>query len=377
MKLVQTQQDLVATTEEIRHIPWIALDTEADSMYHYVEKLCLVQISTDKEDYVIDPLVPLDLTEFIKVIEAKKILLQGADSDIRLLKRFHSFSPKNVFDTVIAAQILGYPKMGLQDLAARHCGVHLSKAEQKADWSKRPLEDSMIEYAANDTHYMKPIHDAMEKELIEAGRLSWHTECCQKLLTYLENRKETEKNTPEWQVKGSKNLSAAALTYLRDFWAWRDALAQCKDKPPYKILNTDYLLEMSEWAALNPGKDIIEWAKAPRHIRNEFRETMNTIIKKASLLPPTPYAYPPKIKNRTVWTEKDSKVLDGLKVFRETKSKELGIITSVLSTNAVLEELVMKKPKSIDDMKKLEGVMHWQAEVFGEEVLKILQGPTA
>jgi ribonuclease D len=377
LKLVQTQQDLASTTEEIRSIPWIALDTEADSMYHYIEKLCLVQISTDMEDYVIDPLVPLDLTEFIKVIESKKILLQGADSDIRLLKRFHAFSPKNVFDTVIAAQILGYPKMGLQDLAARHCGVHLSKAEQKADWSKRPLENSMIEYAANDTHYMKHIHDAMEKELIEAGRLSWHTECCQKLLTYLENRKEAEKNTPEWQVKGSKNLSAAALTYLRDFWAWRDGLAQSKDKPPYKILNTDYLLEMSEWAALNPGKDIIEWTKAPRHIRNEFRDTMNAIIKKAATLPPTPYVYPPKIKNRTVWTEKDSKVLDGLKVFRETKSKELGIMTSVLSTNAVLEELVVKKPKSIDDMKNLDGVMHWQAEVFGEEVLKILQGPTA
>lgn len=377
MKLVQTPEDLATTISEIRSIPWIALDTEADSMHHYIEKLCLVQLSTDKEDYVIDPLVPLDLSGLLKLIETKKILLQGADSDIRLLKRFYQFSPTNVFDTVIAAQILGYPKMGLQDLAARHCGIHLDKAEQKADWSLRPLEDSMIEYAANDTHYMKTIHDAMEKELIEMGRLSWHKECCQKLITYLENRKEEEKTTPDWQVRGSKNLNAAALTYLREVWTWRDNLARSKDKPPYKILNTDYLLEMSEWAAQNPGKDIIEWPKCPRHLRNEYRDTMNGLLHRASTLPPTPYQYPPKIKNRVVWTERDSKILADLKVFREAKAKELGIMTSVLSTNAVLEELIIKKPKSIEDMKKIDIVMNWQAEVFGEEVLKILKGPSA
>ena len=189
MKFIDTPALLLECVSKISSSAWAAVDTEADSLHHYLEKLSLVQITVEGEDYVIDPLVPLDLTGLLKALSGKKLILQAADSDIRLLKKTYDFRPQRVFDTMIAAQILGYDRMGYADLVEKHCGIKLSKAEQKADWSRRPLEEKLIVYAANDTRYLKPVQEAMEAELKELGRLEWHRQQCEKLLQTLEQLK--------------------------------------------------------------------------------------------------------------------------------------------------------------------------------------------
>ena len=246
---------------------------------------------------MIDPLVGLDLAPLLENLAEKLLLFQAADSDIRLLKKVYSFKPREIFDTMIAAQILGYPKMGLVDLAERHCGLRLSKAEQKADWSKRPLEEKLLKYAANDTHYLKPIMDAMESELKELGRLQWHRQQCAKLLQTLENLKPQDSDgSSDWQIKGSKDLKGLALTVLRELWHWRDGLAEQRDKPPFKVLNSEYLVQIAQWAAANPGGDIGQWKEAPRNVRGEHREAINRLIQSVQNLPQAEYRLPERPK---------------------------------------------------------------------------------
>ena len=160
----------------------MAVDTEADSLHHYIEKLCLVQVSVPEEDMVIDPLVSLDLKPLVELLNRKSLILHGADFDIRILKRFYAFEPREIFDTMIAAQLLGYEKQGLADLAEKHCGVVLSKSAQKADWSVRPLNEKLLLYAANDTHYLLPLRAKLQEELEALGRDGWHRQSCAKLL---------------------------------------------------------------------------------------------------------------------------------------------------------------------------------------------------
>lgn len=352
---------------------WAAVDTEADSLHHYAEKLSLLQVSVEGEDFVIDPLSSIPLGDFLKRLSEKDLIFHAADSDVRLLKKAYPFSPKKVFDTMIAAQLLGYERIGLQSLAEKHCGVKLSKTEQKADWSERPLEDKLIRYAANDTHYLKVISDAMREELRALGRLDWHRQQCEKLLETLEALKPDEDDrTAAWQIKGAKNLKGKGLTFLKALWEWRDALARERDKPPFKVLNSEYLTQMAEWAAANPGVDVGEWKQAPRNVRNEHRAVLNALLARAKDLPQAVLELPARTRPKVRWTEKETKLLGDLKTARDKHASELKILASLIATNSVLELLAAQKPKDMRALSATGAMLPWQIEVTGEDFLKVL-----
>lgn len=373
MKFVDSPEAFQDTAARILSAPWAAIDTEADSLHHYTEKLCLIQVSVPGEDYVIDPLVPLPLADFFQRLSSRQLIFHAADGDVRLIKKAVPFSPKIVFDTMIAAQLLGYEKIGLQNLAERHCGVVLSKAEQKADWSKRPLEDKLIRYAANDTHYLETISEAMKKELIELGRLEWHRQQCARLLETLESlpaqgQKPAEENETAWQIKGAKALKGPALTILKELWQWRDALARQKDRPAFKVLNSEYLLELAKWAAENPQTDVGEWKAAPRNVRGEHRQALNALLKKALDLPQAVLELPKRNHLKKRWTDKESKLLTDLKTARDKQAAEFKIHASLIATNAMLEALALEKPKELSGLKDA-GFLPWQIETAGEDFL--------
>ena len=373
MRFIDTQALLEECAREISAAAWAAVDTEADSLHHYAEKLSLLQVTSADTDYVIDPLVKLELLPFLEMLSQKELIFHAADSDIRLLKKFFHFSPQRIFDTMIAAQVLGYPKMGLVDLAEKHCGLRLSKAEQKADWSRRPLGEKLLVYAANDTHYLKTIRDAMEQELKEAGRLDWHRQQCGKLLETLELLKPQEWDAArDWQIKGSKELKGFSLTALREVWLWREETAKERDKPPFKILNSEYLVKIAQWAAEHPGQDIGEWKEAPRNVRGEHRDAINRVLRKAKELPQAEFMYPERTKPKKRWTDTEVKALAVLKTVREAKAAELKIHPSMISTNAVLETIAAEKPKDPEALRKLNVLLPWQIEVAGEDFTKAL-----
>jgi ribonuclease D len=373
MRLIDTPEALSEVCRTVERFSWAGVDTEADSLHHYAEKLSLLQVTVGEDDFVIDPLVPLDLKELLGILSQKTLILQGADSDIRLLKKTYDFKPSDVFDTMIAAQILGYDKMGYVDLVDRHCGLRLSKAEQKADWSRRPLTEKMLAYAANDTHYLKAVYDAMKKELEDAGRLGWHRQQCQKLLQTLELLKVQESDRSlDWQIKGSRDLKGKALTFLRELWLWREAVARQKDRPSFKVLNSEYLIQVAQWAAANPGQDIAQWKEAPRNVKGEHRDVINRVIRDSEDLPQVQFTQAERTKVKRRWTDQETKLLTELKALREKKALELKIHPSLIATNATLEALAVAKPRSREALEAAGVLLPWQIETIEDELLKVL-----
>ena len=374
MKFVDTAEAFAEVSRHILGSPWIAIDTEADSLHHYAEKLCLIQVSVPDEDYVIDPLAKIDLSDFFRGLSDKNLIFHAADSDVRLMKKASPFSPKRVFDTMIAAQILGYDKIGLQNLAEKHCGIKLSKAEQKADWSQRPLEEKLIRYAVNDTHYLRTISEAMREELKVLGRLEWHRQQCEKLLETLDALKPAEDNSATaWQIKGARLLKGKELTYLKELWIWRDGLARQKDKPAFKILNSEYLTDLAKWAAAYPGVDVGEWKEGPRNVKGEHRNTLNALLKRADTLPQALMELPARERPKQRWGDRESKIMTELKTVRDKCAADLKISPSLIATNALMETLAMEKPKELSALGS-KGMLPWQVEVAGEEILKKLSG---
>src|SRR5581483_2017861 len=166
----------------IRAADWVALDTEADSLHAYPEKLCLLQFSLAAGDFLLDPLAGLTLGPLWEELHRHQLLMHGADYDLRLLRKNHAFIPTRILDTMLASRLLGEREFGLVHLVKKYLDVTLEKGSQKADWARRPLTPRMEAYARNDTHFLKPLADILEARLRERGRLAWLQESCRRLI---------------------------------------------------------------------------------------------------------------------------------------------------------------------------------------------------
>lgn len=375
MRYVTSFDVLAQVVQSVQASPWAAVDCEADSLHHYVEKLCLLQVSIPGADFVIDPLVPLDLAPLAHLLSKKPLILHGADFDIRILNRSYGFKPKEVFDTMIAAQLLGYEKQGLADLALKHCGIALSKKAQRADWSERPLDDELINYAAKDTHYLKRISENMKAELAGLGRLEWLTQCCERLIvaTTRTDEKKAEREHP-WQIKGSKELPGRALAILKVLWHWREEEARRRDRPSFKILHAEVMVHIAKWAAENHGKDVAVLPGAPRNVRGEHRDSLNRLVKEGWNALPLHYMEVKKVFKGKRPDENSKKRLAALKETRQQMAAELKIQPGILVTNAGLEALALEAPRSLEAIKGMGLLMPWQVELLGPPFLKIATG---
>jgi len=173
-RVIDTDDKLSAFLPAVRAAAWIAVDTEADSLHAYPEKICLIQISTTAGDELIDPLAGINVDALLDALSGHILIMHGADYDLRLMRKHHEFSPGAIFDTMLAARLLGEKQFGLSSLVEKFLGVKLDKGSQKANWARRPLTERMEEYARKDTHYLKALSDKLKSELQQKGRLSWH-----------------------------------------------------------------------------------------------------------------------------------------------------------------------------------------------------------
>ena len=236
--------DLIA---KLTPLSRIALDTEADSLHSYFEKLCLIQISTQHENLLVDPLAGFSLQPLYEVLARKRLVLHGADYDLRMLHRAGQFAPMDIFDTMIAARLCGYQELGLAALVARHFGVKLSKASQKANWALRPLSSQMIEYAVNDTKYLLPLAEILEAELLRLNRWEWFSESCDRMIASAGEPRGRDEGKA-WRIPGTAALSPRAQSVLRVLWHWRDVEARSWDRPPFHVMSNDDIVRIAEKA---------------------------------------------------------------------------------------------------------------------------------
>lgn len=360
---VNDEETLARLTGALRGTARVGVDTEADSLHHYFEKVCLIQLSFSGSHYVVDPLAGLSLSVFFEVLSQKELIFQGADYDLRMLKKTFGFRPKApIFDTMLAAQVLGYEKIGLAALVEKICGVLLPKGEQKADWSQRPLPARLLDYASDDTQYLEAIAAAQSEGLQKLGRAAWHRECCERVVKTSGMPDRNEAKEEPWRIKGASKADPAELVFVRELWKWRDEEARKKDRPPFMTMKNEDILELAGWRAKNPKAPFAEGPSFLKRFSGEILARLENTIRTAENVPPAEWPVPPP---RTAWAERVSEEkLEPLLAACKTLAAELKIESCFLASRAVLTSAAQHQPESIEQLMEVTGMMRWQAELM-------------
>jgi len=343
------RQKFLAT---LREASWVAVDTEADSLHAYPEKVCLIQISTRFGDRLLDPLAGLSLTPVLEALAGHELIMHGADYDLRLLRKHHEFIPRAIFDTMLAARLLGVRQFGLSHLTEAYLGVKLEKGPQKANWALRPLTERMERYARNDTHYLKALADKLRQELQAKNRLVWHEQACARLILDC-----TKEQTPDpdlvWRLKRSHLLGRPALGVLRELWRWRESEALAANRPPFFVMSHDLLVELAA-AAANGGGVV---SLLPRHLSERRRGGLLKAIARGLDLAPDHQPRILKSTGRRPSETERRRFLD-LEKRRDTGAADLGIDPTLIASRATLSDLAHNWEKHSSDL------MTWQRELL-------------
>jgi ribonuclease D len=343
---------LAALLPKLRAAPWLALDTEADSLHAYPEKVCLIQISTPDGDVLVDPLAPINLDALFEVFTGRELIFHAADYDLRLLEKHHQFRPSAIFDTMVAARLLGERQFGLSALVEHHLGVKLDKGSQKADWAQRPLTEKMETYARNDTHYLKPLADKLKSALEAKGRLAWHAESCARLIAECSQPPVVDTDSV-WRVKGSSILNRPALAVLRELWQWRETEAIAYCRPPFFVLSHERLVDLADAAAAQqPLDNIIPPKMSPRR-----RETLLAAVKAGLAVPVEkhPEIFRPHGRRPS---EAEFRRFREIEKRRDAHANALGIDPTLIASKAVIGDLARDWDRHAPDL------MNWQRELL-------------
>jgi ribonuclease D len=331
--VIDREAELAPFLPQLQAAPWVALDTEADSLHSYPEKLCLLQLSIPGQDVLVDPLAALPLDPLLQALGTKPLILHGADYDLRLLFRTFRFIPQSVFDTMLAARLLGFQHFSYEALVARLAGVKLEKGPQTADWARRPLTDRMLTYARNDSRYLQPICEALTGELRQKGRLDWHREMCARLVA--ESTRPNQVDPDEvWRIKGAHTLDPRGLAVLRRLWHWRNDEALRASKPPYFVLSHEVLVAVADAASHGRETEPL----LPRHLSPHRRRGLLRAVQEVLACPPSewPRIRRPTGRRLTVAQRRRSEELRGR---RDREAKALGVDPSLIAPRTLLIEL--------------------------------------
>ena len=253
--MISRQEQLAEFISRLAPHPVIGLDTEADSLHSYHEKICLVQVSSPEGGWLIDPLAEADLGDFYASLSRHRIVIHGADYDLRLLGRHPAFDARDIFDTSIAARFAGLEQIGYAALVERFFAVTLCKASQRADWGRRPLPAKMEEYALNDVRYLLELADILENKLRELGRWDWYLQSCELMVNNAREPRERDRENA-WRISGSSKLEPREAAVLRALWHWRDAEASAWDRPTFHVISNDRLIEVAQATAAGHNFEI-------------------------------------------------------------------------------------------------------------------------
>ncbi|MDP3017407.1 MAG: ribonuclease D, partial [Deltaproteobacteria bacterium] len=326
----------------------IGVDLEADSLYHYFEKVCLIQIATESASYVMDPLALRDLSALHPVLSNPRIrkVFHGADYDIRSLYRDFRLEVENLFDTQLACKFLGLRESGLEALLRSRFHVELNKKYQRADWSQRPLSPEMVEYAAMDGMYLIPLARMLEKELEEKGRLFWVEEEC---LFLSKVRFTPPSHAPLYlKVKGAFLLDPRSLAVLEALLKFREAQAQKSDLPPFKVFHNELLLELAmkkplRLEELETGK-VLSRKQVDRYGTRLLQEIHRAMAIPDEELPVYPREARPDLSSPL------RKRVKALKTWRDMRANNLEVEPGILMNNALINGFALKNPRSIKEM---------------------------
>jgi ribonuclease D len=362
--------------EDLERSRKIALDCEAAGFHRYSDRLCLIQISTDTRTYVVDPLA-FDPSEVLRApLEdaGVQVVMHGADFDLRLLHRDLGIRLRGLFDTQVAAALLGEPALGLQALLQETLGISLPKKYQRADWAARPLPEEMLEYAADDTRHLMSLADVLSHRLREATRMAWVQEECEVLEANALRVPDAPAEDPVTRVKGARDLAPREVTALREALEWRDRIARDRDRAPFRVVGDAPLVEAVLLRPLD-RRQLGAIKGFPQGLaRQEGDDLLDRLDRVARLHDQDLRPYPRSNRRGPGRPPPEIEALaERLRAARNRRADSLGLDRGTLLSNAVLMAVALENPRDVAALARVDGIRSWQVEAAGADLLNVLR----
>lgn len=370
-ELITAHAALAKRATELGAASIIALDTEASSFHRYKEKVCLVQLSTRDRTFLVDPLALPDLKPLAELLSEKamEVVIHDADYDLRILAKYHGIRVENVFDTLVAAELINEPEIGLASLLLKYQGVRVDKRFQKADWSKRPLPPDMLSYAAGDTSHLIALRDVLKEKLIAKQRWEWAEEEFS-LLTDAPFNLPVDDEPAYLKIKTAKLLKPHQLAVLREVHALRERIAERMDRAPFMVLGNEPLLAL----ATDPPKDMHELGKrsgiGERLLQRHGKELL-AAVKRGLESPKDQWPQVPRGKRWPRDPDYDDR-LKRLKLVRDRLTQEQDLRLGIVASNQMLADIARTLPGDIEALARVPGMRRYQVKQFGADLLKAL-----
>ncbi|HQV52808.1 MAG: ribonuclease D [Flavobacteriales bacterium] len=370
-ELITEPKALTKLTAHLAPTKVLALDTEASSFHRYKERVCLIQLSDRDHTWLVDPLLVENLDDLGKLLAdpAMEIVIHDADYDLRILAKHHKIRVSNIFDTLVAAELVNEPEIGLAALLKKYKGLQIDKKFQKADWSKRPLPQDMLDYAAGDTSDLIELRDILKEELIAKGRWAWAEEEFA-LLTDMPFNAPTKGEPAFIRMKGAKTLKPVQLAVLREVHAWREKVAERMDRAPFMVVGNTTLLAI----AVQPPSSMKELAKVAGmgdRVMERYGKAIMDAIVKGQAVPKDEW---PRVERPKRYPRDDDheERLKRLKVVREKLMVDHDLKPGIIGANQLLADIARTLPGDLEALAALPGIRNYQVANFGSELLKAL-----
>jgi ribonuclease D len=375
-QFVDSPQGLSDFLGHIDGEPDLAVDTEANPMFAYRERLCLIQVAAGRRIWLIDPLAELDLTPFLDVLADPDVtkVFHDAEFDIVQVGRCFGTRVLGLFDTKVAAVACGEKSVGLAGLCERHFGIELDKSQQRSDWGRRPLDARQLEYAGLDVHYLLPLAEVCKKNLarldpIVSLEVGAELQRLEKLDTA-----EPERDPFPWRrIKGSSRLDPKGMRVISKLWSWREGEAERRDLPPFKVLASPVILtlaqrrpkSMSAIAELVPRAIANRHAKALLGVLQEAAEMSGLTLPRGTTLP----------REERKRAEEDHRLLDRLKRWRKRVAESRPTDPSLILNRDIMEELsqVCPRPTNRAELAATGLLESWRLDAHCEELLSAMR----
>lgn len=355
---------------EVSDVKELALDTEGASFHRFLDRIYLLQLSTRQRSAIIDPLPIGSPQKLGQLLESKdvEVVFHDADYDLRLLHQDYGWHVTNIFDTRIAAQLLGIKSFGLAALLEQFFDVKLDKKHQRADWSMRPLTPDMLEYAAQDTRFLLQLRDQMRAELERRGRLRW----AQEEFARLEGtRWEVEEEMEGFlRLKGARDLSRRELAILREVANYRDTVARELDRATFRVMGNEVLFELARRAPRSIS-ELSAFKGMPKGMIDRGGADIIAAVRRGMEAPEAELPRFPKGQRWNKDRDFDDRV-SRLKAVRDAAATRLDLDPGVLCSRERLENVARSGAKTLDDLAGVPDLRRWQIEEMGDGFIKAL-----
>jgi ribonuclease D len=380
--LVYNRKGFAQMMTQLSRQTLVAVDTESDSLFRYYPKVCLIQLTTFADpatpdpalvvDYLVDPLRCDDIAplELILANPAIEKTMHAAENDIFVLQRTYGFTFQNIFDTQLAARILGWKRLGLAAILEEQFGVISDKRMQRTDWGSRPLTPQQIAYAQMDTHYLPALRQRLYAELQRRQR--W--EEAQEAFALIQELRFAEREANErsfWQMKGVRELPSASLGVLAALWNWREQEAQRRDRPPFKVLNDEVLIRLAEQRPTTAAALRLVRGLSSQQAAAFGPALLRAIEQGAQTSPPSPPT--PIIRPEQSLDADSARRFEALRHWRTRVAEARGVTPDIVFTNETLLAIARRRPQSEADLLTIPTIGPWKARHYGPELLAALR----